>query len=127
MTKHKTVTYPPMASPSALRLAAQLLVTVGELMTIIVCAASIMAIISRFIFGPELQGRDVPARRSPPKEWVCWTDRRYSEMSAPADHPPDGALPSLALLGDGHHGIVDVSTDGRRCAVDFTVGVVSTW
>jgi hypothetical protein len=57
MTKHKTVTYQPMASPSAPRLAAQLLVAVGELMTIIVCAAGIMAIISWFIFGPELQGK----------------------------------------------------------------------
>jgi hypothetical protein len=77
MAKHrtKTVTHLPAAPPPAPRLAAQLLVAMGELLAVGVCVVGIVTVAGWVIAGAEPRSKSV---KPPSREiWRCWYDRRY--------------------------------------------------
>jgi hypothetical protein len=80
MSKHKTITHlPPAPAP---RLAAQLLVAIGELMTVVAC---VLGIVTAAVW---LFPKALPSARPPaPPPMVCWYDLRYGETCW-ADRPP---------------------------------------
>jgi hypothetical protein len=53
-----------------------------------VCVVGVVTIVGYVLAGAELRTRSGTPRRAPPKEYVCWTDRRYGEMCEPADRQP---------------------------------------
>jgi hypothetical protein len=92
MAKHKTNTHlpaPPAAPPAAApRLAVALLTVMGELVVVAACILGFVTATSWLLAGAELHSRSAPTHRPPPREFVCWVDRRYGEMCEPAGPPP---------------------------------------
>jgi hypothetical protein len=91
MAKHKTVTHipaapPPVTAAPAPRLAVQLLTVLGEFIVVAACILGIVTAIGWLLAGID-RGRVARPAPLPPRDWVCWTDRR-GEVCRTEEHRP---------------------------------------
>jgi hypothetical protein len=85
VAKHKTVLHSP-AAPSP-PLAVQIMTALTQLVMVAVFLIGVVTLGAWLFAGLDVYAKMARPDR-PPRELVCWMDRRYGKMCEAADRPP---------------------------------------